>query len=65
MATQSFYEMLEIDTSEKAERLVAAFRARELRGPYIPSCDIEKELEEGGGRFREHEEGRHLRNRSL
>jgi len=47
MATQSFYEMLEIDTPEKAERLVAAFRAAELRGPYVPKHDVERELEEG------------------
>jgi len=36
-----------IDTQEAADNLVAAFRAAEKRGPYVPSCDILKVLEEG------------------
>jgi len=46
MPIESFYEMLVIDTPEKAQRLVEAFRAAEKRGPYVPSCDIMKKLEE-------------------
>ena len=46
MPLESFYEMMEIDTPEKAMRLVEAFRAAERRGPYIPECDVMKELEE-------------------
>jgi len=38
--------MLVIDTPEKAQRLVEAFEAAERRGPYVPSCDIMKKLEE-------------------
>jgi len=48
MPIESFYEMLVIDTPEKAERLMEAFRAAERRGPYVPpDCDTMKELEEG------------------
>lgn len=47
MPIESFYEMMEIDTPDKARRLVEAFRAAERRGPYVPTCDIMKELEEG------------------
>ncbi|MCL1810758.1 MAG: hypothetical protein FWG41_00840 [Methanomassiliicoccaceae archaeon] len=46
MPIESFYEMLVIDTPEKAEALVRAFEAAEKRGPYVPSCDIMKKLEE-------------------
>jgi len=47
MPIESFYEMLVIETPEQAERLVEAFRVAERRGPYVPSCDIMKVLEEG------------------
>ena len=47
MPIESFHEMLVIDTPEAAENLVAAFRAAEKRGPYVPTCDIMKLLEEG------------------
>ena len=46
MPIESFHEMLVIDTPEKAQRLVEAFRAAERRGPYVPECDVMKELEE-------------------
>jgi hypothetical protein len=46
MPIESFYEMLVIDTPEKAQKLVEAFRAAERRGPYVPECDARKELEE-------------------
>ena len=53
MATQSFNEMLEIDTPEKAARLVAAFEAAEKRGPIIfNEKSVFKELEEGEEYFR-------------
>jgi len=47
MPTESFYEMMIIDTPEKAQKLVEAFEAAERRGPYVPECDVMKELEEG------------------
>jgi len=49
MATQSFDEMLEIDTLEKAKRVAKAFENADKRGPYQSSCtiDVLKELEEG------------------
>jgi len=47
MPIESFYEMLVIDTPEKAAKLVEAFEAAERRGPYVPECDVMKELEEG------------------
>jgi len=47
MATQSFHEIMEIDTPEKAKRLVKAFRDAEERGPCEPPIDIRAELEEG------------------
>lgn len=47
MATKSFYEMMVIDTDEKLDNLVRAFRDAEKRGPYIPTTDVFKELEEG------------------
>jgi len=47
MPIESFHEMLVIDTPEAVENLVAAFRAAEKRGPYVPECDFFKELEEG------------------
>ena len=46
MPIESFHEMLVIDTPEKAQRLVEAFRAAERRGPYVPECDAMKEVEE-------------------
>ncbi|MDR2698984.1 MAG: hypothetical protein LBB30_04850 [Candidatus Methanoplasma sp.] len=46
MPIESFYEMLVIDTPEKAAKLVEAFEAAERRGPYIPEHDIMKILEE-------------------
>ena len=48
MATQSFYEMMEIDTPEKARRLAEAFRIADERGPIdTGDSDIFKDLEEG------------------
>ena len=47
MATQSFDEMLEIDTPEKARKLAEAFKAADARGPYTPKTNILEELEEG------------------
>ena len=48
MATSSFYEMMEIDTPEKARNLVKAFEAAEKRGPIdTGDSDIFKDLEEG------------------
>jgi hypothetical protein len=48
MATQSFYEMMEIDTPEKARRLAEAFRIADERGPIdTGNCNFFKELEEG------------------
>lgn len=46
MATQSFHEIMEIDTPEKAKRLVKAFRDAEERGPYESPVDIRAKLEE-------------------
>jgi len=46
MPIESFYEMLEIDTPEKAANLVKAFEAAERRGPYVPKHDVMKILEE-------------------
>jgi hypothetical protein len=47
MATRSFYEMMVIDTEEKVERLIEAFRKAEERGPYESSTKILADLEEG------------------
>ncbi len=47
MPIESFYEMMIIDTPEKARRLVEAFEAAERRGPLVLDCDVMKELEEG------------------
>ncbi|MDR3074611.1 MAG: hypothetical protein LBU30_01060 [Candidatus Methanoplasma sp.] len=47
MATQSFYEMLEIDTVEKAKIVAEAFRQADARGPDVPKTRIFEELEEG------------------
>jgi hypothetical protein len=47
MPIESFYEMLVIDTPEKAQRILEAFEAADKRGPYVPECDVLKELEEG------------------
>ncbi|AIZ56441.1 hypothetical protein Mpt1_c05510 [Candidatus Methanoplasma termitum] len=46
MPIESFYEMMVIDTKEAAENLVAAFRAAEKRGPFVPEYDVLKLLEE-------------------
>jgi len=46
MPIESFYEMMVIDTPEKAQKLVEAFEAAERRGPYVPECDAMKEIEE-------------------
>ena len=54
MPIESFYEMLVIDTPEKAERLMEAFRAAERRGPYVPEYDTRKELEEGERAMKEY-----------
>ncbi|AIZ57113.1 hypothetical protein Mpt1_c12510 [Candidatus Methanoplasma termitum] len=47
MPIESFYEMMVIDTKEAAENFVAAWRAAEKRGPYVPEFDMLKVLEEG------------------
>jgi len=47
MATRSFYEMMEIDTQEKADRLVEAYRAAEKRGPMVNDSNVFEQLEEG------------------
>ena len=53
MATQSFYEMLEIDTPEKAARLVEAFEAAERRGPLVfEGKSVFELLKEGEEHFR-------------
>ena len=52
MPTQSFYEMLEIDTPEKAKRLARAFEEADARGTYQPKTDILKEFEEGKKQIR-------------
>ena len=46
--------MLVIDTPEKARRLVEAFEAAERGGPYVPECDVMKELEESEKVFKEY-----------
>jgi hypothetical protein len=47
MATSSFYEMMVIDTPEKAAALNAAYKAAEERGPLdLGHIDFLKELEE-------------------
>jgi len=46
MPIESFYEMMVIDTPEKAAKLVEAFEAADRRGPYVPKHDVWKELEE-------------------
>ena len=55
MAIQSFNEMLEIDTPEKAARLVAAFEAAERRGPLVfEGKSVFQLLEEGEAYLRDH-----------
>jgi len=46
--------MMVIDTPEKVRRLVEAFEAAERRGPYVPKCDVMKELGEGKKAMREY-----------
>ena len=46
MPIESFYEMMVIDTKEAAENFVAAWRAAEKRGPFVPEYDVMKMLEE-------------------
>ena len=58
MPIESFYEMLVIDTPEKAAKLVEAFEAAERRGPYVPECDVMKELEDGERFIKEYVEKR-------
>jgi len=53
MSEQSFYEMMVIDTPEKAENLAKAFKDREERGPYVPTMDVDAMLEEGRKWFKE------------
>ena len=55
MAIQSFHEMLEIDTPEKAARLVAAYEAAEKRGPLVfEGKSVFEMLEEGKAYLRDH-----------
>ena len=53
MPIESFYEMMVIDTKEAAENFVAAWRAAEKRGPFVPEFDVMKMLEEGESRIPE------------
>lgn len=46
MATQSFYEIMEIDTPEKAENLRRAFRRAEERGPLKFSKEVQETVRE-------------------
>jgi hypothetical protein len=46
MATRSFHEMMVIDTDEKLQNLILAFEDAEKRGPYVPTTNVFKELEE-------------------
>ncbi|MDR0524217.1 MAG: hypothetical protein LBG62_07365 [Candidatus Methanoplasma sp.] len=46
MATRSFHEMMVIDTDEKLQNLILAFEDRKKRGPYVPTTNVFKELEE-------------------
>ena len=39
--------MMEIDTQEKADRLVEAYRAAEKRGPMVNDSNVFEQLEEG------------------
>ncbi|MDR1405389.1 MAG: hypothetical protein LBJ20_07495 [Candidatus Methanoplasma sp.] len=41
MATKSFYEMMVIDTDEKLDNMVQAFRDAEERGPYTSTVDVD------------------------
>jgi len=52
MAEQSFYEMMVIDTPEKADNLRMAFEDAEKRGPLVFDIDIVAELERGKERIR-------------
>jgi len=52
MAEQSFYEMLIIDTPEKAENIRKAFEDAEKRGPLVFDIDIAAELKRGKERIR-------------
>jgi len=53
MSEQSFYEMMVIDTPEKAENLAKAFKDREERGPYVPNPEVLAMREEGKKWLRE------------
>lgn len=46
MATRSFYKMMVIDTDEKLDNLIQAFKNADERGPYVPTTNVFKELEE-------------------
>ncbi|MDR0334911.1 MAG: hypothetical protein LBH69_03395 [Methanomassiliicoccaceae archaeon] len=53
MATQSFDEMMIIDTPEKARNLEAAFREAERRGPLFPDgTDLDEEIRRGDEHLR-------------
>ncbi len=56
MATSSFEEIMEIDTLEKAEKLLEAFEAAEKRGPYKYKTNIFEELERGRRHLRGNKE---------
>jgi hypothetical protein len=45
MATQSFYEIMEIDTEEKARNLEKAFRKADERGPVDYGDSVFDELD--------------------
>jgi hypothetical protein len=54
MATQSFYEILEIETEEQGKILLKAFKEADDRPPEEPMApSISKMLEEGDRLFRE------------
>ena len=47
MATQSFYEMMVVETQEQVDKLVEAFRIADERGPLEVESDIFEQLERG------------------
>ena len=53
MATISFEEMLVIETDEQIKALEEALEEAERRGPYVPTCDILKVLDESKKRIKD------------
>ncbi|MDR3282578.1 MAG: hypothetical protein LBS92_03080 [Candidatus Methanoplasma sp.] len=52
MATESFYEMLMIDTPEKMRQMELAYAIYKERGPWKRNPEIAKKLEEDEEYFR-------------